>query len=247
MNDTENKKLIKEINESNRLPKHIAFIMDGNGRWAKSRNLPRIYGHKEGVNSVREMVEAGVELGVEVMTFYTFSKENWKRPITEVSALMKLLVSTIRKEVNELNENNVRLQTIGSMEDLPEAPRKELRHAEDTLSSNTGLILNLALSYSGREEIIRAVKRMVSTDLDEINEQNFSNALDTAGLPDPDLLIRTSGESRLSNFLLWQCAYTEIFITKTFWPDFRKNDLFKAIHEYVHRERRFGCTSEQLN
>jgi len=247
MSDTENKRLVKEIGESKRLPRHIAFIMDGNGRWAKGRNLPRIYGHKEGVNSVREMVEAGVELGVEVMTFYTFSKENWKRPRREVSALMKLLVSTIRKEVSDLNENNVRLQTIGSLEDLPEAPRKELNHAEEKLASNTGLILNLALSYSGREEIIRAVNRMISQDMKEINEQNFSEALDTSGLPDPDLLIRTSGESRLSNFLLWQCAYTEIFITKTFWPDFRKQDLYRAIHDYVHRERRFGCTSEQLN
>lgn len=220
--------------------------MDGNGRWAKKRNLPRVFGHREGVNSVREMVEEGRNLGIEVMTFYTFSVENWKRPPKEVSALMQLLVSTIRKEVNDLEKNGVQLRTIGRLQDLPEGPRKELEIAKERLSKNNKLILNLALSYSGRADIVGMVSRLLKSNIKEIDEKIISDHLDTAGLPDPDLLIRTSGEMRLSNFLLWQCAYTELYVTQTYWPDFRKEQLYEALVSYKHRERRFGCTSEQL-
>jgi len=228
------------------IPDHIAFIMDGNGRWAKGKKLPRLYGHKEGVNSVREMVELGSELKMKAMTFYTFSTENWKRPAKEVSALMQLLVSTIRKEVKELNENNVTLRTIGCLEDLPDGPRKELQHAKDTLAGNDGLILTLALSYGGRQEIVRAVNHLLQSGVKEITGNDIDSSLDTAGLPDPDMIIRTSGENRLSNFLLWQCAYSEIFVTDIFWPDFRKEELLNAILNYQGRERRFGKTSEQV-
>ncbi len=238
--------LEKKVREVKNLPSHIAFIMDGNGRWAKKRGLPRLLGHKEGVNSVREMVEAGADLGVKVMTFYTFSTENWKRPAQEVSALMQLLVTTIRHEVEDLDKNNVQLYTIGRLEDLPKVPRRELEFAKEKLKSNDGLILNLALSYSGRQEIVKAVKKIMDSGLGKVDEDEISRRLDTAGLPDPDLLIRTSGEFRLSNFLLWQCAYTELYVTPVYWPDFRRLELLRAIHEYQHRERRFGCTSEQL-
>ncbi|MDP8205906.1 MAG: isoprenyl transferase [Candidatus Electryonea clarkiae] len=243
---SEEQELLAQVRQTERLPRHIAFIMDGNGRWAKKQNLPRFFGHREGVTSVREIVEAGVDLKIGVMTFYTFSKENWKRPPKEVSALMKLLVSTIRKEVDDLDENNVRLRTIGNLEDLPKAPREELEHAKERLQNNTGLILNLALSYGGRQDILNTVNRCIKNGKKSIDETDFSNALDTSGLIDPDLLIRTSGEHRLSNFLLWQCAYTEIYIVDTFWPDFRKIDLYKAILDYKQRERRFGAISEQL-
>lgn len=228
------------------LPRHIAFIMDGNGRWAKRRGLPRLYGHREGVNSVREMVETGVELGIEVMTFYTFSIENWKRPALEISGLMKLLVTTLRKEVNDLDENNVRLRPIGCLDDLPEAPRREFLQAEERLRKNTGLCLNIALSYGGRREIVRAINSLIEAGKKSVTEEDIASAMDTAGMPDPDLLIRTSGEFRLSNFLLWQCAYTELYITETLWPSFRKPQLLEAIEEYQNRERRFGCISEQL-
>lgn len=231
---------------SERIPQHIAFIMDGNGRWAKERGMPRMFGHREGVKSVREMVETGVELGVKVMSFYTFSTENWKRPKSEVSGLMKLLVSTIRKEVEDLDKNNVRLKTIGQLEDLPAGPRAEFRTAMKTLDKNDGLLLVLALSYSGRREITEAVNRLLAKGVKRIDEKAFSAALDTAELPDPDLLIRTSGEMRLSNFMLWQSAYTEMYVTQTKWPDFRRDQLIEAIHDYLHRERRFGRISEQL-
>lgn len=246
MNETAVETLLEEVRETCILPRHVAFIMDGNGRWAKKRNLPRLLGHREGVKSVREMVEAGVDLGIEVMTFYTFSRENWKRPAKEVSALMHLLVSTIRREVEDLNRNNVRLRTIGRLEDLPEEPRRELLHAREHLSSNTGLVLNLAISYGGRQEIVEAVNRLLATGLKHVDEQAISEALETAGLPNPDLLIRTSGEHRLSNFLLWQCAYTELYISDTFWPDFRQPQLYRALLDFSRRERRFGCISEQL-
>lgn len=229
-----------------RMPRHIAFIMDGNGRWAKQRNKPRVFGHNEGVKSVRTMVETGVELGVEVMTFYTFSQENWKRPAQEVSALMSLLVSTIRREVADLDKNNVRLKMIGNTEDLPEKPRAELEAAQTALAKNDGLLLVLALSYGSRGEILQAVNRLLAEGKSEITEEELSAALDTGGLPDPDLLIRTSGEFRLSNFLLWQSAYTELYVTDIYWPDFRKRELLEAIHEYQGRERRFGATSEQV-
>ncbi len=229
-----------------RLPEHIAFIMDGNGRWAKERGMPRMFGHREGVKSVREMVETGVELGIKVMTFYTFSKENWRRPKSEVSGLMKLLVSTIRKEVEDLDKNNVRLRTIGQLEDLPPGPRAEFRAAMKQLEHNDGLLLVLALSYSGRREITQAVNRLLARGVKHVDERAFASALETADLPDPDLLIRTSGENRLSNFLLWQAAYTELYITDTYWPDFRRPQLIAAVHDFLHRERRFGRTSEQL-
>ncbi len=238
--------LLARVKELDSLPRHIAFIMDGNGRWAKKRNLPRALGHKEGVNSVREMVEAGGELGIDVMTFYTFSVENWKRPAREVSALMKLLVSTLRREVDDLDKNNVQLRVIGRLTDLPESTRHDFDVAVDRLKKNTGLVLNLALSYGSRQEMVEAVNKLLQEKKEQITEEDFANALYTTGLPDPDLLIRTSGEFRLSNFYLWQCAYTELYITNVFWPDFRKPNLYQAILDYTHRERRFGCTSEQL-
>jgi undecaprenyl diphosphate synthase len=234
------------LSRKDRLPRHIAFIMDGNGRWAKKRGMPRIYGHREGVKSVRTMVETGVELGIEVMTFYTFSAENWKRPKKEVSALMKLLVSTIRQEVADLKKNNVSLHTIGCLEDLPEGPRRELEAAKEELSTNDGLKLVLALSYSSRREITSALNTLIANGVKEVSEADIGNTLDTADLPDPDLLIRTSGEYRLSNFMLWQLAYTELFVTGVYWPDFREKQLFEAILNYQSRERRFGATSEQL-
>ncbi len=237
----------EEIKNDKHIPKHIAFIMDGNGRWAKKRNLPRLLGHREGVKSVREMVETGVELGIEAMTFYTFSTENWKRPKKEVSALMQLLVSTIRKEVDDLDKNNVQLFTIGQIEVLPESPRNELNAAIDKLKKNSGLKLILALSYGSRQEIVGAVNKLISDGANEICEDDISNALQTSPFPDPDLLIRTSGEFRISNFLLWQCAYTELYVTSTFWPDFRSKELINAIQDYLSRERRFGHISEQLS
>jgi undecaprenyl diphosphate synthase len=239
--------LEKAVKDSDRgIPKHIAFIMDGNGRWAKKRGLPRVAGHNEGVSAVRTMIEAGVELGVECMTFYTFSTENWKRPRKEVSALMKLLVTSIRKEVNDLNKNNVTLRTIGNLDDLPDGPRKELELAKKKLSNNNGLTLTLALSYGSRQEILRAVNRLIDSEKKNITEEMLAEAMDSPGIPDPDLLIRTSGENRLSNFLLWQIAYSEILFTEKFWPEFRKRELLEAIWDYQNRERRFGCTSEQL-
>jgi len=208
--------------------------------------MPRNYGHRSGVKSVRAMVEVGVELGIDVMTFYTFSTENWKRPKSEVSSLMKLLVSTLRKEVKDLDKNNVRLETIGRVQDLPEKTRKEFEAAKKALSGNDGLRLVIAISYSGREELTRAINQMLAEGVPEIDEKRISSYLDTADLPDPDLLIRTSGEKRLSNFLLWQMAYTELYITNTYWPDFRRPQLLEALVDYINRERRFGCISEQV-
>jgi undecaprenyl diphosphate synthase len=233
-------------------PRHIAIIMDGNGRWAKQRGLPRVMGHREGIKSVREIVEACGELGVEVLTLYTFSTENWRRPKDEVSALMKLLLKTIQKEIRELIHNNIRLTVIGNLEHLPDAARKSMETAIEKTRSNTGLNLNLALSYGSREELVHAVKRIAlqvangELDPNAVSSQTIQNNLYTAGMPDPDLLIRTSGEFRISNFLLWQLAYTEIFITDVLWPDFRKPDLLKAIEDFQKRERRFGKVSEQL-
>ncbi|MBZ0265788.1 isoprenyl transferase [bacterium] len=244
MNDSDQK--IEQIKKNGNLPAHIAFIMDGNGRWAKKRGYPRLFGHREGVTSVRQIVEAGVEFGIEAMTFYTFSTENWKRPSGEITGLMHLLVSTIRKEVADLDRNNVRLRPIGCLEDLPEAPRREFLDAEAHLSKNTGMMLNIALSYGSRREIINTFQKLVKQGNSTFTEEMVDQALDTAGVPDPDLLIRTSGEYRLSNFLLWQCAYAEIYITDTLWPDFRKPQLYDAILDYQHRERRFGRISEQV-
>lgn len=228
------------------IPRHIAFIMDGNGRWAKQRGLPRIAGHREGVKTVRRMVEVGPELGVKVMTFYTFSQENWKRPFSEVSALMDLLVETIDREVEDLHRNQVQLRVIGELDRLPEKPRGALMRAIERLRSNDRLILVLALSYSGRREIVNAVNRILQAGLSSVTEETFSQYLDTAGLPDPDLLIRTSGEVRLSNFLLYQMAYTEIVVSPRYWPDFSVADLYACIAHYQERERRFGLISEQI-
>lgn len=227
--------------------------MDGNGRWAKERGLPRVAGHNEGINSVREIVRECGRLGVEVLTLYTFSVENWSRPKSEVSALMSLLLKTIRNEVDELHKNNVRLTLMGYLDNLPVSTRKGLLEGVEKTKNNTGLNLNLALSYGSRQEIIDAVKR-ISKDvsagklnIESINDELFSDYLYTAGKPDPDLLIRTSGEMRISNFLLWQLAYTEIYVTPIYWPAFRIPELLEAVESYQNRERRFGRTSDQLN
>ncbi|MBN2366436.1 MAG: isoprenyl transferase [Calditrichaeota bacterium] len=235
-----------------KLPHHVAIIMDGNGRWAKKRGLPRVAGHNEGIKSVRAVVEAASDLEIKVLTLYTFSKENWYRPKAEVSALMRLLVSTIRKEIEELTEKNVQLKAIGNIEELPEQAYRELLSGIEQTKHNTGLVLNLALSYSGRQEVIDAVREIAQKvkagilQPEEIGEQVFSAHLHTYDLPDPDLLIRTSGESRISNFLLWQIAYAEIYVTQTLWPDFRKDEFHNAILNYLSRERRFGRVSEQI-
>ena len=235
------------------IPKHIAIIMDGNGRWAKERSLPRIAGHKEGVNSVREITRACGEIGVKHLTLYTFSTENWRRPKAEVSALMMLLLKTISTEVKELHKNNVRFTAIGDLKKLPKSTQKGISDGIEITKNNTGLNLCLALNYGSRQEMVSAVlsiaKKVKKGDLklDEINETIFSSTLSTSDMPNPDLLIRTSGEYRLSNFLLWQCAYSEIIMTKTFWPAFREDALIEAILEYQSRERRFGKVSEQVN
>ena len=235
------------------IPKHIAIIMDGNGRWAKERSLPRVAGHKEGVNSVREITRACGEIGVKHLTLYTFSTENWRRPKAEVSALMTLLLKTISTEVRELHKNNVRFTAIGDLKKLPKSTQKGIFDGIEITKNNTGLNLCLALNYGSRQEMVSAVqaiaKKVKKGDLklDEIDETIFSNTLSTSDMPNPDLLIRTSGEYRLSNFLLWQCAYSEILMTKTFWPAFREDALIEAILEYQSRERRFGKVSEQVN
>lgn len=241
-----------ELKSSGSIPEHIAIIMDGNGRWAKQRSLPRVAGHREGVNSVRDIVEACGQLGVKCLTLYAFSTENWKRPEHEVSTLMRLLVKALKDETDKLYENNVRLTTIGDLESLPTGVQREIYDAFERTKRNTGLNLNLALSYSGRWEIAEAVKKIVADALsekifvDEINESLISSYLSTSSMPDPDLLIRTSGEFRLSNFLLYQLAYTEIYISKVFWPDFRRRHLYEAISDFQKRERRFGLVSEQV-
>ena len=235
------------------IPKHIAIIMDGNGRWAKERSLPRVAGHKEGVNSVREITRACGEIGVKHLTLYTFSTENWRRPKAEVSALMTLLLKTINTEVKELHKNNVCFTAIGDLKKLPKSTQQGIFDGIEMTKNNTGLNLCLALNYGSRQEMVSAVqaiaKKVKKGDLklDEINETIFSNTLSTSDMPNPDLLIRTSGEYRLSNFLLWQCAYSEIIMTKTFWPAFREDALIEAILEYQSRERRFGKVSEQVN
>ena len=236
----------KLLNSGAVLPKHVAIIMDGNGRWAKRRGLPRVVGHREGVKSVRAVVEIAGELGIKVLTLYTFSKENWGRPKQEVSALMKLLVNTIRNEIDELDSKNVSLRAIGNLEDLPKQAFDELMFGIERTRHNSGLILNLALSYGGRQEILEAVRQIamkVKSGLlhpEEISQQVFSAHLWTSDLPDPDLLIRTGGEMRISNFLLWQIAYTEINITNTLWPDFDKDEFIHILKDYQQRERRFG-------
>ena len=235
-----------------KLPRHIAVIMDGNGRWAQQRSLPRIAGHQAGVESVRETVETCREIGVPVLTLYAFSRENWKRPKWEVKALMGLLSQYLKSEIKKLKKNEIALRAIGNLDQFPDKVRELLARAEEQTAVCRAMILNLALSYSGRAEIIRAVRNLVQdvrqgkVEAEGIDEALFEKYLYTQGLPDPDLLIRTSGEYRLSDFLIYQMAYTEIYVTKTLWPDFRKKDLVTAISEYQNRERRFGLTGEQI-
>jgi undecaprenyl diphosphate synthase len=242
----------KEKIDLQRLPKHIAIIMDGNGRWAKLQGEERIFGHHNGVTAVRETAEAAAEIGVEYLTLYAFSTENWNRPKEEVNALMELLVHTIHHETTTLNKNNIRLTAIGDLESLPESCRKQLQEAIDNTASNTRMTLVLALSYSARWEILNAVKIIAKKTKDgilqpeNIDEALLQEHLCTGKIPDPELMIRTSGEHRISNFLLWQLAYAEFYFTEILWPDFRKENLYDAILDYQKRERRFGKTSEQI-
>ncbi|MBK7693158.1 MAG: isoprenyl transferase [Saprospiraceae bacterium] len=234
-----------------KIPQHIAIIMDGNGRWAKKNGQPRLYGHKVGVTSVKEITEACAELGVKHLTLYAFSTENWNRPILEVSGLMNLLVETVKLELRTLLKNDIRLNAIGDLNGMPEKTRNALLSGIQETSSNKRMQLNLALNYSSRWEILQAAQKIASDARSgqlnhELNEDYFSNLLTTRNIPDPDLLIRTSGEQRISNFLLWQLAYTELYFTEVLWPDFRKKELYKAILDYQSRERRFGMISEQL-
>lgn len=238
---SEEELLVKQIDFS-RLPRHVAVIMDGNGRWAEKRRLPRIEGHRAGADSVREVVETGARLGIEFLTLYAFSKENWKRPKHEVSTLWRLLKDYLTKQDKVLVKNNLRLKVIGQRERIPASVRRELDRVEELTKKNSGLTVILALSYGGRDEIVEAVKKISKekVDMESLDEEKFSRYLDTAEIPDPDLLIRTSGELRVSNFLLWQIAYSEIWITPEFWPDFRKKHLLQALIDYQKRERRFG-------
>lgn len=237
---------------NNNIPKHVAIIMDGNGRWAKQQGKPRVFGHRNGVKSVQEIVEAAAEIGINTLTLYTFSTENWNRPKQEVDVLMGLLVSSLKKELKTLTKNNIKLQTIGKIDQLPEKVVAELKEVIEKTKNNTRLTLNLALNYGAREEIVNAIKiiskKVVNNDLSiaEIDENIINNHLYTVTLPDVDFLIRTSGEKRVSNFLLWQIAYAEFYFTDVLWPDFRKEHFLIAIKEYQQRERRFGKTSEQI-
>jgi undecaprenyl diphosphate synthase len=244
---------LKDKIDINRLPKHIAIIMDGNGRWAKSQNQPRIFGHQHGVNAVRESTEACAELGIKFLTLYAFSTENWNRPITEVDALMSLLIETIHQEIPTLNKNKVRLKAIGDLSKLPDATKKALKEAIALTDQNDRMDLVLALNYSGRWDIAQAAKHMAEDvkkgllDPEQLDEHKFASYLNTAGIPDPELLIRTSGESRVSNFLLWEIAYAELLFLPVFWPEFNKEHIYEAIINFQNRERRFGKISEQLN
>ncbi len=235
-----------------RLPRHVAIIMDGNGRWARRRALSRIMGHRKGMESVKETVRVCREIGIEVLTLYAFSSENWKRPRREVRSLMSLLKRYIRSEVKDLNKNDIKLQAIGSIDLLPDDVKDILSYAIESTKQNSSMILNVALSYGARDEILHAVKRIAcmaaegTVQPEDIDEPFFSQHLYTEKLPDPDLLIRTSGEFRVSNFLLWQLAYTEIYVTDVLWPDFRKKDIYAALADYQKRKRRFGLTDEQI-
>lgn len=251
--NSDDKILQAELLSSGKLPKHIAIIMDGNGRWAVEQGLHRTEGHREGIESVRDIVKASSQLGIQYLTLYAFSIENWKRPITEVGILMKLLEHYLKAELEELNKNNVRIFTIGKTNSLPKVVQKLLLKAIETTKDNTGLTLTLALSYSGRWDIVRAVQ-MIALDVrrgkvspEDITSDLFSSYLQTKEIPDPDYLIRTSGELRLSNFLLWEMAYGEMYITDKYWPGFRRKDLYGALMNFTSRERRFGKTSQQLS
>jgi len=244
--------LTEQIDKA-KIPNHVAVIMDGNGRWAKKKGAMRIFGHQNAVKSVRDVIEAAAEIGVKYLTLYAFSTENWSRPKEEVNALMELLVSTLRSEIDELHKNNVRLITIGNILDLPETCKRQLSEAKAITENNKGLTLIIALSYSGRWELVEATKKIAEQvkagiiQPEDINEKSIQSFLTTKDIPDPELMIRTSGEMRISNFLLWQIAYSEIYITEVLWPDFRKVHFFEAIIEYQKRERRFGKTSEQID
>lgn len=231
---------MSKIDISN-LPGHIAVIMDGNGRWAKQRSLPRILGHKHGVKTVKKIVRASSSLGIKVLTLYAFSTENWKRPETEIKGLFSLLLHFLKKELREFHKENIKLRVLGDFSKFPGEIQKELEAACELTKNNTGLQLNVALNYGARQEILRAFEKMAAEGIKKPTEQQVSDFLYTKGQPDPDLLIRTSGELRISNFLLWQIAYSEIYITEKYWPDFSENDLKKAIIEYQNRERRFGA------
>jgi undecaprenyl diphosphate synthase len=239
---SDEEQLVRRVDFS-RLPRHIAIIMDGNGRWAASRHLPRVEGHRNGIESVRTTVETSARLGIPVLTLYAFSVENWKRPDTEVSALMGLLKHYLRLELNTLLRNNIRFQMIGQRERLAADIRDELEAAERRTANNTGMLFNIALSYGGRAEIVDAARRAIreGLDADQLDESTFGSFLYTAGQPDPDLMIRTSGEMRVSNFLLWQIAYAEIWVTDALWPDFRTRHLLEALIDYQKRDRRYGA------
>src|SRR5215467_2849347 len=233
--------LAREI-DFERLPAHVAMIMDGNGRWAAQRHLPRVEGHRAGIDSVRDVVETSARLGIEVLTLYAFSMENWKRPRAEVNTLMMLLKRYIRLEIGALNKNNIRFRVIGRIDDLAPDVQAELQLGIRQTDKNTGMLFNIALNYGGRAEIVDAARRAIAAGIpaDALDERQFAEFLYTAGQPDPDLLIRTSGEMRVSNFLLWQIAYSEIWVTETLWPDFRRRDLLEAVLAYQKRERRYG-------
>jgi undecaprenyl diphosphate synthase len=245
-------KKINEVKSTGEIPSHIAIIMDGNGRWAKSKGLPRVAGHRKGIETVREIVEACAELGVKYLTLYTFSTENWKRPKNEVSTLMRLIVKSLKDETDELHKNNIKLTSIGNSEMLPPEVKTELEEAFEKTKNNTRMTLNLALSYSGRWELTNAVKKIArdvsnnKLSINNISEKTISKYLNTSEIPDPELLIRSGGEMRISNFLLWQIAYSEIFVTDVLWPKFKTKNLIEAIKEFQKRERRFGLVSEQI-
>ncbi len=248
----EDKKVQSDLIALGKMPNHIAVIMDGNGRWAIDKGFSRTQGHREGIESVREIVKTSSQLGIKYLTLYAFSIENWKRPTTEVNVLMSLLEHYLKAEIEELHRNNVRLKTIGKISSLPKVVQKLLNNSCEKTKANTGLTLTLALSYSGRWDIIRAVQ-MIALDIrrgtvspEDIEDTVFASYLNTKDLPDPDLLIRTSGEMRLSNFLLWEMAYSEIYITDKYWPEFRRLDLYEALVDYMQRERRYGKTSAQV-
>jgi len=243
---------MKELIKAELLPKHVAVIMDGNGRWAKGKGAARVFGHKNAIKAVRDVTEGCAELGVQFLTLFAFSTENWSRPKHEVSALMELLVSTLSSEIKTLMDNDIKLSMIGDWDSLPKKNQKELTVAMKKTQNNSKMTLVLALSYSGKWDIAQAM-RSIAKDVqdgkitvEDIQQENINNYLNTSGISDPELLIRTSGEQRISNFMLWQMAYTEFFITETLWPDFRKKDLYEALISYQERERRFGKTSEQL-
>ena len=244
---------VKDKLDTANIPAHVAIIMDGNGRWAKQQGEMRLFGHATGVESVREALKAATEVKVKYLTLYAFSTENWNRPKEEVEGLMDLLVTTIANEIESLNENDVRLDAIGNIEELPEKCRDELKNAIDKTKNNKGTCLILALNYSAKYEMKSAIKKIAqeykegTIELADISDDLISNHLYTAGIPDPELMIRTSGELRISNFLLWQLAYSELHFTPIFWPDFKQEDFYQAIYDYQNRERRFGLVSEQLN